>query len=153
MVRTFESDHFGQIHADEQEILQFPEGLPGFETLREFTVLQYPEEPSLFFLQSLECAELCFLALPVHALRPDYELAIAREDLEILSIPAGAPPRDGENVRALAVLSLAAGQEPTANLRAPVVIHDGARRAVQAIRPDTRYSCREPLLTAECLCS
>lgn len=149
MVRTFESEHFGRIQAEEQQIVQFPAGMPGFDELREFTVLQHPEEPALYFLQSLERRELCFLAMPVRALRPDYELAIEQDDLETL----GARQRDGHDVRALAVLSLAAGEEPTANLKAPVIIHDGTRRAVQAIRPDTRYSCREPLLAHECLCS
>ena len=45
------------------------------------------------------------------------------------------------------------GQAPTANLLAPVVIAIRTRRAVQAIRPDQRYGCREPLEVEEAVCS
>jgi flagellar assembly factor FliW len=142
---TFVSVHFGSITVDEQSIIEFPEGLPGFEERRRFVPLQGPQQGGLVYLQSLERAELCFLALPVQVLRPEYGLLLTAEDLAALELPPDRQPAIGRDVAALAILSLAEGEEPTANLRSPVVIHMGTRRAVQAIRPDERYQCREPL--------
>ena len=70
----------------------------------------------------------------------------------MLGLPEGARPALGSDVLALAILCLAEGQPPTANLLAPVVIATRTRRAVQAIRPDQRYGCREPLQAGEAVC-
>jgi len=152
---TFVSAHFGPIAVDESSTIEFPEGLPGFEELRGFVPLENGSPGGLVFLQSLERADLCFLALPVQVVRPEYELSMTAEDLELLELPAECHPSIGREVVALAILSLVEGEDPTANLRSPVVIHMRTRRAVQAIRPDERYRCREPLIApqAEAVCS
>jgi len=104
------------------------------------------------FLQSLECPELCFLALPVQVVRPDYVVVLTPEDQAILGLPADRTPAIGRDVVALAILSLVEGEAPTANLRAPVLIHMQTRIAVQAIRPDEIYLCREAFVP-EGVCS
>lgn len=143
------SAHFGQMEVDEASVIEFPEGLPGFEDRRRFIPLERADQPGLVFLQSEEKPGLCFLALPVRALRNDYEVVMSADDLETVGLPPGSVPRIGQNVIALALISVAEGEPATANLRSPVVIHMQTRRAVQAIRPDDRYQCREPLLAPE----
>jgi flagellar assembly factor FliW len=151
---TFVSVYFGPIEVDESSTLEFPEGLPGFEERRRFLPLQRARDGGLVFLQSLECSELCFLALPVKAVRPDYQILLTPEDGRTLGLGEAEEPRIGRNVVALAILSLVEGEEPTANLRSPVVIHMQSRVAVQAIRPDERYQVREALTCAtETVCS
>jgi flagellar assembly factor FliW len=150
---TLDTVHLGLISVDESSTVEFPEGLPGFEDCRRFVPLEHPAEPSLIFLQSLERPGLCFLALPVRSVRNDYELELSAEDLDVLDWPEGAQPDLGRDVAALAIVSLAENQEPTANLLSPLVIRVDNRRAVQATRADQRYGCREPLLLAEPVCS
>jgi len=145
--------HFGPLAIDESAAVEFPQGLPGFEECRRFAGLEHPVSKGLIFLQSLERPDLCLLALPVKALRADYELAISAEDRELLGMEAAETPVLGRDVAALAILSFAEGEEPTANLLAPVVIHVRTRRAVQAIRPDGRYQVREELSGTELACS
>ena len=132
---------------DEQTIIEFATGLPGFEDCRRFTLLPHPEQAALIFLQSLERPDLCFLAMGVSNLRAGYQLAMTEDDMELLEASSDA------DVLALAVLSLAEGEVPTANLLAPIVIHTASRRAVQAIRTDQIYTCREPLFLEEAICS
>jgi len=153
MVQTFYSSYFGELLVDDQAILEFPVGMPGFEQCKRFVLVQHPEQAALGFLQNLERPNLCFLTLPVNWLRPDYQLAVTEEDLELIGLPADIKPELGRDLVALALLSLAEGQEPTANLRSPVIIHAAAGRGVQAIRPDDFYSCREPLRVTETICS
>ena len=147
---TYRTTHLGPIAVDESSTIAFPEGLPGFEDCRRFVPLHHPEHGGLIFLQSLDRPDLCFLALPVTAVRADYSLELSPEDSALLGLPESASPALGVDVLALAILSLADGQMPTANLLSPVVIDCRTRRAVQAIRPDQRYSCREPLEEAVC---
>ena len=151
----FVSAHFGALDVDEESIIEFPEGLPGFEQMRRFLPLRSEQTAGLIFLQSLERPELCFLSMPVRSVRPDYELSLSPEDLLLLGLPAERQPQIEREVAALAILSLTEGEDPTVNLRSPVVICSKTRRAVQAIRPDERYSCRDPLvaLRDEVLCS
>lgn len=150
---TFVSAYFGSIAVDETATIEFPEGLPGFEERRRFLPLQHGAPGDLVFLQSLERADLCFLAVPVQSIRPCFELRLTAEDLELLGLPPGRQPAIGRDVAALAIISLVEGEEPSVNLRSPVVIHIRTRRAVQAIRPDDRYQCREPLIAPEAVCS
>ena len=151
----FESTHFGSIAVDESSIIEFPEGLPGFEDRRRFLALEHPQASGLIFLQSLEQPDLCFLALPVQMSRPGYQLYLTPEDRELLDLPVDRQPVIGRDVAALAILSLREAQDPTVNLRSPVVIHLGTHRAVQAIRPDEVYQVAEVVVqrAAEALCS
>jgi flagellar assembly factor FliW len=145
--------HFGPLTIDESAALEFPQGLPGFEDCRRFAGLEHPARKGLIFLQSLDRPDLCLLTLPVNSLRPEYELAVSAEDRELLGLPVSGALETGGGVAALAILSFVEGEEPTANLLAPVVIHVKARRAVQAIRPDGRYQVREALSRSEVTCS
>jgi flagellar assembly factor FliW len=138
--------HFGPLAIDESSAVEFPQGLPGFEECRRFAGLEHPAHAGLIFLQSLERPELCFLTLPVQAVRQDYALSLAAEDLELLGWPEDGQPRIGEDVAALAILAIEPDRPPTANLLAPLVLDIATRQAVQAIRPDARYSCQEPLV-------
>lgn len=145
---TLQTTHFGMIAVDESAVIEFPGGLPGFEDRRRFVPLQHGQAGELIFLQSLETPDLCFLALPVQVIRPEYELSVSPEDLEILGAPLDRQPTIGTDVAAISILTLQEGEAPTANLRSPVVIHLGSRRAVQAIRPDECYEIREALAVA-----
>lgn len=147
MAQTFCSINLGTIQVEEQSIFEFPAGMPGFEDLRLFTLIESPEQPALLYLHSLERADVCFLAMPVKELRPGYELVIAKEDLDVLG------PRPSAELAAFAVLSLVEGEEPTANLLSPVVLDLETKRGMQAIRPDSLYTCREPLVVHEAVCS
>ncbi len=141
---TFVSAHFGPLTVTESGALVFPEGLPGFEDQHRFVPLHDPARPALVFLQSLDRPDLCFPALPVRTVRPDYELALSAEDRELLGFVR--QPAIGKDAVALALVSLVEGRDPTVNLLGPIVIHMRTRRAVQAIRPDGRYGCSEPLV-------
>lgn len=131
---------FGRLTYEESATVHFPSGLPGFERLRRFLLI---ENPPLAFLQSIESPSLCFLAAPVESIDSGYQLSLTTEDLRILDLEN--VPRIGKEVACLAILSPAENGSWTANLLAPVVIQAATRRAVQAVRMDARYSHRHPV--------
>jgi|YNPBryBLVA2012_1023415.scaffolds.fasta_scaffold00286_11 flagellar assembly factor FliW len=137
--------HFGTIEYDPEAVFQFPAGLPGFEDQRRFLPLQQPNVEPIVFLQSLDRPDLCFITLPVQTIEPGYRLSISAEDLRLLGLPEDRQPEMGKQVLCLAIVAVAEGRPPTANLLAPVVLNLENRRAVQAILSDSPYSHRHPL--------
>jgi flagellar assembly factor FliW len=124
--------------------LEFPYGLPAFETHKRF---QLTEKQPLLFLQSETAPDLSFLLLPMLLIDPDYRLALSAEDREAIGATEQSP------LLCLAVVTAAEDLPPTANLLAPMVVNLDSGRAVQAIRSDSRYSHKFPLLPAGASCS
>jgi flagellar assembly factor FliW len=127
--------------------LEFPHGLPAFETQKYFRLIESPKREPLLFLESETNPELSFLMLPVALIDPEYQLALSAEDQEAL----GAGPKS--RLRCLAVITAAENLPPTANLLAPVVVNLDSGRAVQAVRSDARYSHKHRLLPEGAACS
>ena len=145
---NFESTHFGKIDFEETSIVVFPSGLPGFEEQRRFLALHFQESAPLVYLQSVEEPGLCFVALPVRAVDPDYRLQVCAEDLERIGLDGARQPEIGSDVLCLAVVSIRESG-PTANLLAPVVVNLKNRLAVQAVAQDTPYSHQHALVAEE----
>jgi flagellar assembly factor FliW len=126
--------------------LEFPHGLPAFETHKRFRLIESREREPLLLLES-ETAGLSFLLLPVALIDPDYQLTLSVEDREAIGEGAAS------SLRCLAVITAAEDLPPTANLLAPVVINLESGRAVQAVRSDRVYSHEHPLVGEGASCS
>jgi flagellar assembly factor FliW len=145
--------YFGPAEYNEQDLIRFPAGLPGFEKERQFLPLNLPGQEPLVFLQSLSTSQLCFVALPVLAVKPGYELDIPEQDLESIGLDPKHQPVIGKDALCLAVLTISE-TETTANLLAPLVINLKNRDAVQAVAAGMQYSHRHPISQSEeALCS
>lgn len=143
--------YFGSIEFEPADVIQFPSGLPAFEEENEFLILEPPANAPVVFLQSLRRPSLCFLALPIQAIAPDYHLAITAEDLEILALPTDRQPVPGSEVSCLAIVVVAENGRVSANLLAPIIVNRANRRALQAIRLDSCYSHQYAVAEDACL--
>jgi flagellar assembly factor FliW len=137
--------YFGKLSCEPADCYDFPSGIPGYEGERTFVLLNLPGKEPLVFLQSVQTATLCFLALPILVADPQYRLSVSFEDLQILELELTRQPHIGGEVLVLALLAIEEGAAATANLMSPIVMNLKNRRAVQAIRCDFAYSHRQPL--------
>lgn len=144
---------FGRLDVDENHVLDFPSGLPGFDHQTRFLLVERPAAAPVVFLQSLDTPSLCFLAAPMDSIDAQYELAITPDDLRLLGFDQRRVPRPGAEVLCLAILAAPENGPMTANLLAPVVVDLRTRRAVQAVRVDSRYSHQHRLESRESACS
>ena len=126
-------------------MIHFPLGIPAFETETRFIAVERPDAQPIVFLQSLQIPSLCFLALPVTAIDPDYRLAVGAEDLELLGYPTNEQPQISGDLTCLAILTIPEQGVPTANLMAPILLRRDTRVAVQAVQTDSGYSHQTPL--------
>jgi flagellar assembly factor FliW len=140
-----ETHHFGLVEYAEESAYDFPAGLPGFEAEKRFVFLELPQNRPLVFMQSLLVASLCFIAVPVQVVIPEYRLGLSPEDKHALGLPEGSQPKLGSEVLCLAIVSVEENESPTANLLSPIVVSLQTRRGLQAIQTDSGYSHRHPI--------
>ena len=138
---------FGLLEYDPGTVVEFSAGLPGFEDQTRFVLVERPAVAPILFMQSLDLPDLCFLTAPLSALDAGYELAVTPEDETRLGLASH------EEMLCLAILSAPENGPLTANLLAPVLINLRTRRAVHAVRTDSRYSHRQGLTALEGSCS
>ena len=145
-----ETKNFGTISFEPESELEFPRGLPGFDSRKRFVAVRFVESDPLVYLQSLEDPDLCFITAPVQTVDPQYRLKISADDIEQLGLPAVRQPRIGEDVLALTVVAIRESG-PTANLLAPVLVNLRNRKAVQAVSEDAGYSHQHAIVPEEAL--
>ncbi len=113
------NEQFGEIKFDDNSIIEFPEGLFGFEDLKKFLLIQ--EEEGLFvWLTSIDEPEIIFPIFSINLLQPDYETP---KDYE----PYGIVKLDKEP------------EKVTINLKAPVFIHKNDRKGYQKLLDNDIY--------------
>jgi flagellar assembly factor FliW len=137
--------YFGPVSYSESAVLEFADGIPGFEHERSFVALSQPSQEPLVFLQSLQCSDLCFLSVPVQVALPDYRLELSGDDRNALGLTADEGPASTGEVLSLAFLAMDEEVLATANLMAPVVINVNNGRARQVVQTAGRYSHRHVL--------
>lgn len=123
--------------AGEPLIVDFPAGIPGFETCHRFVLVSSPELAPLACLQALDPPEASFLAVDPRLLEPSYDLTL--REFERARLGAGDEP-----LLWLAIVTIADG-EATANLRAPIVINPRRMTGCQFIRDEVEYPVRYSL--------
>ncbi len=139
--RTLESRRFGRIPVAEAQVLRFPEGLPGFEELREFLLLSPPALAPVQFLVALADPDISFPVLPARLCLAGYAPALGPAEL------AGLEAAGPDDLALYAILTFdQARAQVTANLRAPLLVNPAARLGRQALLPDSTYALRHALL-------
>jgi flagellar assembly factor FliW len=118
-------------------VIDFPSGIPGFESCRRFVVIASPELAPLACLRALDPPEASFLAIDPRIIDPEYDLTL--REFERVRLGAGDEP-----LLWLALVTVA-GDSATVNLRAPVVINPRRMLGCQFIRDDRDYSVSHPL--------
>ncbi|MEO8100103.1 MAG: flagellar assembly protein FliW [Acidobacteriota bacterium] len=148
-----QTQQFGELQYADDATVHFPHGLPGFELCHRFVFIQRPDLAPVVHLQSLETPEVCFPAMPIHAIDPNYVPVIAPEDEVTLGLRPSSPLNPAPvnpATLALALLAATAEGELTANLFAPIIINMETGTAVQAVRMDSLYSPHYSLEGAAC---
>ena len=140
--------YFGNLEYRNEDVIQFPSGIPAFEEEVSFLLVEAADRAPLQFLQSMRQTSLCFLALPILVVDPKYRLELSPEDLTSLGLTTDCQPSIGADIECVAVLVTPEIGPPSVNLLAPIVINRRNRRGIQAIRADLTYSHQFKLAAA-----
>ncbi len=141
----FDTPRFGTIEVEEDKLLHFDHGLPGFPECKQFLVMDHDLETPLKWLQCVERPEVAILVVEPEQVIGSYELEVPESVLRLLGLEEGAEP---SNVAVFVILN-PTDETLTANLRAPVVVNVSQRRAFQLILDRADVSLRHPIAPTE----
>lgn len=114
--------------SDRASLLTFPEGLPGFEELKHFKLLQEENAPNVFCLQAVDAP---YIALPVVApelFQVDYRLTLSAHEMALLGLE-----REEDALVLVTVAQADGEQQPRANFTGPIIVNTKTRTAVQKV--------------------
>lgn len=135
---TVPSRRFGALELPQEELIEFPEGLIGLGGSRYVVVRPDPDSP-FGWLQSAEDPDLALPVCDPWEFFADFTLELSDAATEAAGLPA-----DGSGVRVLVTVRTGADvRDFTANLRAPVVLHEG--RGHQVLNEAADAVLRAPL--------
>lgn len=130
---NIDSPRFGTLQVEPSRILEFPEGLAGFEDCKRFTLFHPDEEKPLYFiLQSLDDPAVAFHIADPAQLGFSFDVDLTDEEIELLQLK---DPADAAVVVILSKDEEAANDGPRvkANLKAPLVLNLQSRRGLQHV--------------------
>ncbi len=125
MIDVF-TTRFGPLEVAPEDIIRFPEGLPGLEQRREWVLVAEAQNDAACWLQSADRADVALAVVSPRRFVPGFQLRVARHELEPLEL---------DDVRAAQVLLVVGYTDGslTLNLKAPIVINLRRRLARQVI--------------------
>ena len=137
---------FGKIEIEKEDIITFPDGIPGFGSLKQYIIINNPDEENPFqWLQSVDDGDLAFVIINPFLIKPDYDIVIPQSAIDKLKI------EDEKDVFLYTLVVVPEKLEDmTVNLSAPIVINGKERLARQIILEDKKYKTRHYIFkTAE----
>lgn len=108
---------FADAEVNPGDVLMFAEGLPGYESVRQFVLLDVPDQAPLKVLHAVNASEPCFLVVDPKRVLPTYRYEITDSDRQRL----GA--KDDSTLLWLAMVIVDDAGTVAVNLRAPIVIN------------------------------
>lgn len=137
-----QTSRFGDIEINEQDQIQFPEGLLGFSELKSFVLLDDPDDDIFAWLQSTENPRVAFPVLEPELFADNYQVNLGKRDMSALKL------EKMERVRVYSIITIP--EDPTqmtANLKAPIIINIPERLAAQCVLQDNDLPIREMVFT------
>jgi len=125
---------FGEIEINEEDIIEFPQAVPGFPEDKEFVLFPIGEDSPFIVLQSVNTAELAFITIEPGNYLKGYEFEISDELAKKLKI------EKNEDLLVLSIATIKGEIENmTINLAAPVIINLKEKLGKQVILDKEDY--------------
>ncbi len=133
-----ETKYFGEIEVKEEDVIHFPQGIPGFLEENDFVLLNFEESGLFQVLQSTKEVNPAFVVVDPFLFVKDYQFKLDDTTIDQLAI------EEEKDVRVFAIVTV---KDPlptsTANLHAPVIINEQEKVAKQYITKNQQYTTRE----------
>ena len=130
----------GTITYEENEIIKFEKGIPGFQKLKKFIIKDIEENSPFSVLQSIEDKHIGFILISPFSIYDNYEINLNEEVVKSLEI------KSPEDVLLYSLVTLNSNlREITANLKAPIVINIKNKKGEQYIIDKDKYKIKEKI--------
>ncbi len=135
-------ERFGlkEVPVDPETVFTFAEGLAGFEQCKRFKFFHEEGKPTVFWLQSLEQADILFPIVSPNMLDIEYQIELSDADCALLDL---------DNVADAAIVVIVYRNETSgiaANTRSPRILNlknrKGMQKILQDVQPKVLYRAR-----------
>lgn len=140
MKMKINTKYHGEVEINENDIITFDSGIPGFDDVNSYAILPLSEDQVYLVLQSTEAPELAFVITDPFIHYKEYEFSLSEDTIKSLRI--------GSENEVLVYVILTVNEninETTANLLAPLVINTKSSLAKQIVLHDTKYETKHLL--------
>jgi flagellar assembly factor FliW len=133
-----DTEQFGRIEINEEDVIIFPEGIPGFEDSKKYVLIGNESNEAVFFwLQSVDIPELCFVVTDPFMVYDGYGVDVEDEDVELLELT------DPKKVLTLTIVVIPENNnEIRVNLKAPILINMEKKLGKQIIQKNDNLPIR-----------
>ncbi|WHE06700.1 flagellar assembly protein FliW [Thermoanaerobacterium thermosaccharolyticum] len=138
---NIETKNFGLVSYNEEDVLYFDDGIPGFEGLKSFILLSVDEYTPFKWLQSLDDTDIAFVIIDPKVVVKDYKVEIDEDIAKLLEI------KDINHALVYAIVVIPDEIEKmTANLKAPIIINAENNKGMQILLDNDDYMIKHPIL-------
>lgn len=132
--------YHGETHIEENEIITFANGLPGFLEEKKFVILPFGEDTGISVMQSVGNPQLAFVITNPFFFYKNYDFTIDDQVVEQLQL---------ETEKDVTVYVILTVQDPfektSANLQAPLILNAKKQLGKQVILTNTNYQTRHSI--------
>lgn len=139
---TIENSQIGPVKIDRDKIIEFKDGIIGFENLNNFVIIHLEEFEPFQWLLCVDDPEIAFPIVSPILVVPDYSPGINREEASNLG------EFKDENLLLYSIVTIRPElKKVTANLKGPIIINQTNRQGQQIVLQDDEYSTNQEFLT------
>ncbi|MCI8565467.1 MAG: flagellar assembly protein FliW [Lachnospiraceae bacterium] len=135
-----ETDSYGEIEYQEQDLITFPDGVFGFPDLKRYLLLSLTEgDDTVLLMLSVDQPEIVFAIVNPLVFCKDYVPSLSAAELSFLDA------KDDGELSYYAICTIRSNEDylkNTVNLKCPLVIDPISRRGIQVILPNPAYHYR-----------
>ena len=136
--------HFGEVNIEDNKIIKFAEGIPGFPNSKNYVMLSKRDQNELFcWLQSVDEADTAFALTVPYVFYPDYRPDVADSELATIGVHGMDDMKDVSVFNIMVIPNNA--MDATVNLKAPVVINEKTNMGGQFMANNADYTVRHKL--------
>ena len=138
-----ETRYFGEVEIADEKIIHFPQGIPGFDDYKDYTVIYDvdDEQPYFSWLQCVTEKNLAFPIVNPFRVKEDFNPVIEDELLKELG------EFESEDLVVFLLATVPSDvTKTTVNMKAPIIINTKNRQGLQIIVENEDYEIRHALM-------
>lgn len=126
---------FGELQVENNDIINFKDGLLGFDNLKQYFIVDPGDSTLILWLQSIEDSSVAFPIIEPKIFKPDYIAKLVPSDLASVELESLS------EAKIYSILTIPTDiTKMSANLKAPVIINNNKKLAKQVVLQDSKLA-------------
>lgn len=139
--RIIKNRQMGSIKVDPSKVITFPEGILGFEDIREYVIIDFEDHEPFQWLVALDDPEVQFPIISPILVKENYSPSLARETVSQIG------DFSDEDLLLYAIVTIRPGAaKVTADLKGPIIINQKTRLGKQIVLDSDEYPLDHPVI-------